>query len=324
MPRDYSRNRNDRSSDRRDYKRSSSQSASGITWLLIGILVGLCIAGVAYLNQSKNHNDNAQNNNATQLAANQINHNSANTSKKVNANNPQFDFYNTLSSDQDNSAPTTAANNTNTTNDGAAPNSSPPNPAKVNAILSGVTPPSANTANANANANQNNNATQAQINNTNQNSSENQTDNAIQNNNENQINKNNVNTKNNAQPLSANSVDDNGNVLSTPKNTTKTSVANSTTTNNSSANAQPAANSQNSLPYVIQLAAFTHHQQADQFKAQLAFYGYEAKIVSFQRDGKTLQRVWLGPYPSLTAAAAVQRQLAENRIKSTLIRSDMQ
>lgn len=322
MPRDYSRNRNNRSSDRRDYKQGSSQSASGITWLLIGILVGLCIAGVAYLNQSKNHNDNAQNNNNTQLAANPANHNSTNASKKSNVNSPQFDFYNTLSSDQDNSAPTTAANNTNTTTDGAAPNSSPPNPAKVNAILSGVTPPSANATNAGEN--QNNNT--AQLNNANQNSSTNQTNNAIQNSSANQANnnQNNVNSKSNAQPLSANSVDDNGEVMSTPKNATKTNVENSTTTNNNATNSQSDSNSQSALPYVIQLAAFMHHQQADQFKAQLAFYGYEAKIVSFQRDGKTLQRVWLGPYPSLTAAAAVQRQLAENKIKSTLIRSDMQ
>lgn len=297
MPRDYSRNKNDRSADRRDYRRNNSAgSSSGFTWLLIGILVGLSIAGIAYLNQSRNHNNVEANlNSQQQVAANRPA--SATNAKKNNTNNPQFDFYNMLPSSQV-STPTATDQ---TTSDNVTHPSPPPNPAKVNAILSGVTPPPANanssnnTNTDNSNANGNAKATTA------------------------------------SQPISANTVDDNGDIVSVPKNTGNASSTPSTTAQPKNNNAQqitakPLTNTSpnSNSAYIIQLAAFLHYQQADQFKAQLALSGYEAKIVAFQKNGKTLQRVWIGPYPTLAAAAAVQRQLATNQIKSTLLRVNAQ
>lgn len=306
MPRDYSRNKNDRSADRRDYRRNNSaRASSGFTWLLIGILVGLCIAGVAYLNQSKSHNSFEPNVNSQQQAA--VNRPAAPTNaKKTNANNPQFDFYNMLPSSKVATPTATDANETQTTSDNVTHPSPPPNPNKVNAILSGVTPPPAN-ANSSNNANTNNANTN--ISNANANTKVNQTT---------------------SQPISANTVDDNGDIVSVPKNTASVNTTPKTTTQSTNNNAQqivskPASNSaQNNSAYIVQLAAFLHYQQADQFKAQLAFSGYEAKIIAFQKNGKTLQRVWLGPYPTLAAAAAIQRQLASNQIKSTLLRVNAQ
>ncbi len=302
MPRDYSRNKNDRSTARRDYRRKNSAgSSSGLTWLLIGILVGLSIAGIAYLNQSKNHNNVEANvNSQQQVAANR--QASPTNAKKTNTNNPQFDFYNMLPSSKVGAPTATDASQSQTTSDNVTHPSPPPNPAKVNAILSGVTPPPAN-ANSSNNANTNNSNA-------------------------------NVNTKANqitAQLVSANTVDDNGDIVSVPKNTTNVGTTPTTPAqpkNNSVQvnTAKPIANAapNNNSAYIIQLAAFLHYQQADQFKAQLAFSGYEAKIVAFQKNGKTLQRVWIGPYPTLTAAAAVQRKLATNQIKSTLLRVNAQ
>jgi cell division protein FtsN len=209
--------------------------------------------------------------------------------KKTNTSNTQFDFYNMLPANQVSAPTATDQNAAQTTNDNVAHPSAPPNPAKVNSILSGVTPP---TANANAN-------------NLNVNASNNNTSNT-QNNNSHQ------------NTVSANSVDDNGDIISVPKNTSTGNTTSTVQAKNNSA--QPNTSS----AYIIQLAAFLHYQQADQFKAQLALSGYEAKVVAFQKNGKTLQRVWIGPYPSLTAAAAVQRQLATNQIKSTLLKVNSQ
>ena len=310
MPRDYSRNKNDRSSGRRDYRRNSSESSSGISWLLIGVLVGLCIAGIAYLNQSKNHNGVENNPNAQQQMA--INQTTApTTAKKTTTNSPHFDFYNMLPSSQVSAPNATDDNDEQTTSDNVEHTSTPPNPAKVNAILSGITPPPANA----------NLANNANTNNTNENANQNANTNSNQNNNSKQTT---------AQPISANSVDDNGDIISVPKNTSSENSTPATTAQSADNNAQQTkpinttTTAQNSSAYVIQLAAFLHYQQADQYKAQLALSGYEAKIVSFQKNGKTLQRVWIGPYPSLTAAAVIQRQLAANEIKSTLLRVNAQ
>lgn len=327
MPRDYSRNRNDRSSGRRDSRQNYSQSSSGLSWMLIGILVGLCIAGVAYLNQSKNHNAIQSNINSTQqMALNQSATHSAATTKKANTNNPQFDFYNMLPSAQVSSPTATEANAAQTTTDNVAPTTPPPNPAKVNAILSGVTPPPANANLSSAstvNAQLKTNATP--VNNTNQKTDEasNATDQnttAAPVNNTGQTN----NTDDSEQPVSANSVDDNGEIITAPKNTVKSHVAKTTQTQTLNTPPDNSIATASGGQYVIQLAAFAHFQQADQFKAQLAFTGYEAKIVAFKKNGRTLQRVWLGPYPTLTAAAEVQRQLATNQIKSTLLRTDQE
>ncbi len=315
MPRDYSRNKNDRSSGRRDYRRNSSESSSGISWLLIGVLVGLCIAGIAYLNQSKNHNGVENNPNLQQqMALNQTT--ATTTAKKTTTNTPHFDFYNMLSSSQVSAPTATDDDDTQTTSDNVEHTSTPPNPAKVNAILSGVTPPPAN-----ANLSNNTNTDNTNVN-ANQNTSTNANNNSNQSNNTKQTT---------AQPISANSVDDNGDIISVPKNTANEKSVSTTTAqaaNNNTQQSIPTNSStttaQNSSAYVIQLAAFLHYQQADQYKAQLALSGYEAKIVSFQRNGKTLQRVWIGPYPSLTAAAAIQRQLEANDIKSTLLRVNAQ
>jgi cell division protein FtsN len=73
--------------------------------------------------------------------------------------------------------------------------------------------------------------------------------------------------------------------------------------------------------YIVQVATFGEHSDADQQKAQLALLGFEAKISEIQKNGKTLERVWLGPFTSRDDAQAVQKQLQENMISGKVLKS---
>jgi cell division protein FtsN len=77
--------------------------------------------------------------------------------------------------------------------------------------------------------------------------------------------------------------------------------------------------------YFVQIASFKEKEQAEGLKGRLVKKGYTAQVLSVQLEGKGLwYRVWLGGYPSLKEAQAVQSRISgylrdEERIKDTKV-----
>ena len=77
--------------------------------------------------------------------------------------------------------------------------------------------------------------------------------------------------------------------------------------------------------YFVQIASFKEKEQAEGLKGRLAKKGYTAQVRAVQLEGKGLwYRVWLGGYPSLKEAQAVQSRISgylrdEERIKDTKV-----
>lgn len=69
--------------------------------------------------------------------------------------------------------------------------------------------------------------------------------------------------------------------------------------------------------YMLQVASVTDARAADEFKARLAMLGFAAKIYQININGKTYNRVRLGPYATASETQAAQKALAENNISST-------
>ncbi|MEP6940986.1 MAG: SPOR domain-containing protein [Rudaea sp.] len=68
--------------------------------------------------------------------------------------------------------------------------------------------------------------------------------------------------------------------------------------------------------YMLQVVATGDARAADEFKARLAMLGFAAKVYTSTSDGKTINRVRLGPYASASEAEAAKKSLAENSINS--------
>jgi cell division protein FtsN len=69
--------------------------------------------------------------------------------------------------------------------------------------------------------------------------------------------------------------------------------------------------------YMLQVASVTDAKAADEFKARLAMLGFSAKVYQININGKTYNRVRLGPYATASETQAAQKALSENSIPST-------
>jgi cell division protein FtsN len=68
---------------------------------------------------------------------------------------------------------------------------------------------------------------------------------------------------------------------------------------------------------MLQVASVTDAKAADEFKARLAMLGFSAKVYQININGKTYNRVRLGPYATASETQAAQKALSENSIPST-------
>jgi cell division protein FtsN len=73
--------------------------------------------------------------------------------------------------------------------------------------------------------------------------------------------------------------------------------------------------------YIVQVAALSNSGDADQLKAQLTLLGFEVKVTTLDKNGKTYHRVWLGPFHGTHEAESIQKQLQENMISSKVLKS---
>ncbi len=79
--------------------------------------------------------------------------------------------------------------------------------------------------------------------------------------------------------------------------------------------------SKEAATYLLQVASFRSHQEADRLKASLALLGMEAKIQTVTIDSKqTWHRVRLGPFSSLADAHQMRRQLRENDFDAIVLK----
>ena len=79
--------------------------------------------------------------------------------------------------------------------------------------------------------------------------------------------------------------------------------------------------SEEAVRYLLQVASFKSHQEADRLKASLALLGMEAKIQTVTIDSKqTWHRVRLGPFSSLADAHQMRRQLRENDLDAIVLK----
>lgn len=71
--------------------------------------------------------------------------------------------------------------------------------------------------------------------------------------------------------------------------------------------------------YLLQVGSFSNAQQAEQFKAKIAFLGLQAFLEPVSINGKQWHRVRLGPYQDKNALLQDQQRLAEDKIKSIVL-----
>lgn len=67
--------------------------------------------------------------------------------------------------------------------------------------------------------------------------------------------------------------------------------------------------------YMLQAGSFPDSKSADEVKAKLALLGFSAQVQSVTVDGKTWNRVRMGPYPSASDLEVAKRTLTDNGVK---------
>ncbi len=77
----------------------------------------------------------------------------------------------------------------------------------------------------------------------------------------------------------------------------------------------PVVNKEAAERFILQVGSFKSAAEADSLKAQLAFLGLEAKIVSADVSDVTWHRVQLGPFASNTRLSQAKNRLLENKIE---------
>lgn len=76
------------------------------------------------------------------------------------------------------------------------------------------------------------------------------------------------------------------------------------------------------ISYMIQVGSFRKLEDADAFRARLAFLGVESKVQTVTIDNQdTWHRVQIGPIVGRDSADAMQKRLQENQIESLLMRA---
>lgn len=79
--------------------------------------------------------------------------------------------------------------------------------------------------------------------------------------------------------------------------------------------AAPAAG-ESGLRYVLLAGSYGDAKSADEAKAKLALLGIVAKVQSVTIDGKTYNRIIVGPYPNASETESAKATLAENGVKA--------
>lgn len=108
--------------------------------------------------------------------------------------------------------------------------------------------------------------------------------------------------------------------LSEPKKPAAKLVTSAQTPAKMTTKPAPATSTKQALNYILQIGAFPHYADADELRAQLVLQGHEANIKTIKSHGATWNRVWMGPYSTLSAAQKSQQQLQQNHIKSIVVR----
>ena len=76
-----------------------------------------------------------------------------------------------------------------------------------------------------------------------------------------------------------------------------------------------------SASYVLQVASFKNHQEADRLRATLALRGMEATIQTVSVDGKqTWHRVRMGPFSRAAEVEDLNRRLREINLKAIIFK----
>ncbi|WP_430009498.1 SPOR domain-containing protein [Methylophaga lonarensis] len=76
------------------------------------------------------------------------------------------------------------------------------------------------------------------------------------------------------------------------------------------------------ISYMIQVGSFRKLEDADAFRARLAFLGIESKVQTVTIDNQdTWHRVQIGPIVGRDSADAMQKRLQDNQIESLLMRA---
>lgn len=73
--------------------------------------------------------------------------------------------------------------------------------------------------------------------------------------------------------------------------------------------------------YLLQIAAYTNNEEADQQRARLAMQGYEAQISPHEVNGVQYYRVRLGPFTKVAEAETLRKKLQTLKIESLLIKT---
>jgi len=68
--------------------------------------------------------------------------------------------------------------------------------------------------------------------------------------------------------------------------------------------------------YMLQVVATGDPKAAEEFKARLAMLGFSAKVYTSTSDGKTINRVRLGPYATASETEAAKKSLSESGVNS--------
>lgn len=75
-----------------------------------------------------------------------------------------------------------------------------------------------------------------------------------------------------------------------------------------------------STRYLLQAGSFPDIKAADEVKAKLALLGFSAQVQPVTVNGKTWNRVRLGPYPSASDLEVAKRTLAENGVSAVAMK----
>ncbi|AUR51684.1 SPOR domain-containing protein [Aquella oligotrophica] len=86
-------------------------------------------------------------------------------------------------------------------------------------------------------------------------------------------------------------------------------------------NPKPEASAATAKPqgYIIQVGAFSEPDLANNLKAKMALLGYSVKIRQRQENGKTINKVIMGPFESEAQAEEILDQLKQQEIDGTII-----
>jgi cell division protein FtsN len=282
MPRDNVRNRPGSSAKFASQKQQPSKTSKGPVWLLAGVFIGLIIAGVFYV---KNHPAQLQVSPTTSSASSDVG-----TSSAKEPVSPQ--------SVSQNNAPAVQGNIA------AANQKQPPNNQKLQTqfdfynVLPGknIVGPSGD---EDASALQ----PQASTSNT---PSPQATGSAVA-----------------AKPIQADDADDLNNDSDDSAKSDHSNDKTQPQTLNTKSKDVPASKPDKSkaLGYTLQAGVFSQYSDADNLKAQLDLLGFEAKVSTYTKNGKTLTKIWLGPFRSSEEAKSVQDQLKDNAISAKLLKS---